>query len=81
MHRNPVVLRLRPNHVSSHSAVDQDVECVFCSLPGGFQDLLPIKTLCRFRLRLHAGCIPLLQTPTDVGAASNCAVGAEHANI
>jgi len=62
MHNHPVLLRLTQKHASSHSAVDQDVECGLCSLPGGFQDLLPTKTLCRFRLRLHAGCIPLLQT-------------------
>ncbi len=81
MRSHPVLLRLRPNHVSTHSAVDQDVACAVCSLPGGFQDLLPIKTLCRFRLRLHTGCAHLLQTPTAVGAASSCAAGAEHADV
>ncbi len=62
MHNHPVLLRLMLKHASSHSAVDQDVECVLCLLPGGFEDLLPTETLCRFRLRLHGGCIPLLQT-------------------
>ena len=56
-----------------YALVDQDMECVLCSLPGGLSRLLPLETLCRFRLRLHAGCTPLLQTPTNVGAATNCA--------
>ena len=55
-----------PHRISSPSTVDPDMERVLCSLPGGFQDLLPIETLCKFRLRLLAACVPLLQTPTEL---------------
>ncbi len=70
MHNNPVLLRLRPNHVSSHSAVVQDVECLLCSLPGGFQRPAANRNPMQVRLRLHARCMPLLQM-LDLAAKSD----------